>query len=111
MPRHIPLFPGLLHVHHDKASWTKTFQRLCKRGGYDSESACLHPAQEGQTSAVILDGVVHVVSGVFDKDPETACHEAVHCAQEVAKHCAIDPLAEQEGFAYLTAHFFKELQR
>lgn len=109
MPKTIPLFPGLLYVINEREAWSKTFQRLCKRGNYDPDLAKVMPSHSGQTSSVLLDGVLHVVTGVFNRSPSTACHEAVHCAQEVAKQCAIDPLSECEAFAYLTEHFYEEL--
>jgi hypothetical protein len=61
------------------------------------------------TSDQIVDGELVIVSGVFDRRGSTRAHEATHCAQAVAEAIGMDPLREQEAFAYLSRWFYEEL--
>jgi hypothetical protein len=63
----------------------------------------------GMTASGVAGGETLIVTGVWDKSGSTRCHEAVHCAQAVAEHSGMDPLREEEAFAYLVQWFWEVL--
>ena len=105
----IPLYAGWLFIASSEKKFDKLYARYIK-GKHEEAPAPLQFATGGLTScAVQKDGRVVVVSGVWPKRHSEACHEAVHCAQFLAEHRGLDPLAEKEAFAYLVQWFFEQL--
>ena len=105
----IPLYGGKLIVAANQAEFDRAYDRLLAQLGQTpaGETFMLSPAGL-TTSAVVADKLV-VLSGMFIKHGGARCHEAVHCAQAVAEAVGMNPLREQEAFAYLTQWFYEEL--
>lgn len=106
----IPIYGGRLIVAKNQAEFDRAYDRvLVDEGLQRSDEPVSMCSLSGLTSHAISDGMLVIVSGAFNRRSGTRCHEAVHCAQAVAEAVNMNPLLEQEAFAYLTEWFFEEL--
>lgn len=102
----IPLFGGTLVVCPTLDDHTREFNRLSRYEGYTlgGPGATRDAPGSSCTSAFVIANELRVLVHVAHRG--AACHEAVHCAQAVAEQAGMDPLREQEAFAYLTQWAF-----
>ena len=105
----IPIYGGKLVVARNQAEFDRAYNRLLAGQSLQRSDENEAPCKRGITSSWIANGELSIVSGVFDRHGSTRCHEATHCAQAVAEAVGINPLREQEAFAYLTQWFYEEL--
>lgn len=107
----IPIFGGVLTVAHAPVAWYQANAQTMRAAGLvadDDEASASNPA--GMTWAADVGGVLHIISGVFDRTASQAAHEAAHCTQFLAEHIGMDQGREVEACAYLTQWFFERLR-
>ncbi len=105
---HIPIYGGFLHLCGTALEFTEATTRAIEAQGLipgepSAVAAC------GLTDSMIVDGVVRVYVWAEHGNTAARCHEAVHCAQEIAEHLGMDPLRDREAFAYLAQWFFERI--
>lgn len=106
----IPLYGGLLIVVNDEAAFDIEHRKLVKRAKYVWEDPVVNAAPDGTTVDLMVGDSINILSGYWGKDLSVVCHEAVHCAQAIARHIGMDAVVESEAFAYLTQWFFEQLR-
>jgi hypothetical protein len=104
----IPLFGGALIVAPTMESYNAKFAKLAEFEGYKvsdtSDSATRD--EDSATCGFVIGNELHVL---VVARRAAACHEATHCAQAVALHIGLDPLREQEAFAFLSQWCFDRI--
>lgn len=105
----IPIYGGRLIVVRNQAEFDRAYDNLITRLGLQRSNESAAMCARGVTASATDDKTLVIICGVFHRNSSTRCHEAVHCAQAVAEAVNMDPLQEQEAFAYLTEWFFEEL--
>lgn len=105
----IPIYGGRLIVCRTRAEFDRAYEAEMVRAGMELVDGPTLLSTGGMTSHEIVGGELVIVSGVFDRRGGTRCHEATHCAQAVAEAAGMNPLREQEAFAYLVQWFYEEL--
>ncbi len=104
MKKHpIPIYGGTLHVSGNTAEYSAAYRRLFQDdlGAYPNHWKALTCHRD----RIILVGIFQPRYWATH-----ACHESVHCAQSVAERVSMDPLKEEEAFAYLVQWFFDRIQ-
>lgn len=105
----IPIYGGRLVLVTSQADFDRAYDRVLNSQGLDRTEEVAGLRQVGMTANAVVGNELVIVSGAFDRRGSTRCHEATHCAQAVAEAVGMDPLKEQEAFAYLTQWFYEEL--
>ena len=105
----IPIYGGRLIVARNQPEFDRTYERLLAGEGLQRSDEHEALCKQGVTSSLVLDGELAIICGVFDRRGSTRAHEATHCAQAVAEVKGLDPIREQEAFAYLVQWFYEEL--
>lgn len=105
----IPIYGGRLIVANSQSEFDRVYKRILAGQGVKPCEESVALCRGGMTSSEVIGNEVVIVSGVFDRRGSTLCHEAVHCAQVVAEAAGMDPIREQEAFAYLTQWFYEGL--
>lgn len=105
----IPIYGGKLIVATSQAEFDRAYDRVLDSQGLERTEEIAGLRQIGMTANAVVNNQLVIVTGVFDRSGATRCHEATHCAQAVAEAVGMDPLREQEAFAYLTQWFYEEL--
>ena len=106
----IPIYGGLLLIASDSTTFDAEHRKLVKKAGFAVDEAIAYASPGGNTADIVIDDGLHIISGIWVKDLGCVCHEAVHCAQMVARHIGMDAVVESEAFAYLTQWFFDQLR-
>lgn len=106
----IPIYGGKLIVTRSQEEFDRAYTRemVCRAGLQRSDESVVL-CSGGMTTSGVIDNELVIITGVFDRKTSTRCHEATHCAQDLAEAIAMDAVAEKEGFAYLVQWFFEEM--
>lgn len=105
----IPIYGGRLIVCRSRAEFDRAYEAEMVRAGVELVDGPTLLCSGGMTSHEVVAGELVIVSGVFDRRGSTRAHEATHCAQAVAGSVGMDPIREEEAFAYLVQWFYEEL--
>jgi hypothetical protein len=101
----IPLFGGALIACASLDEFNAAVRRFTKQLRLVEADPVDWSNGDGATDEFVINEEVVVVSYAGGH----ACHEATHCAQAIALHIGLDPLKEQEAFAYLTQWCFDRI--
>jgi hypothetical protein len=110
----IPIYGGRLYVTKSLDAFNTAYKRYLLATGEEAiETGMSNAMDGGATAGEVVGGELRIVSSVWLRPGASRgsvlCHEAVHCAQTVARHIGMDPVEENEAFAYLTQWFYQKV--
>jgi hypothetical protein len=104
----IPIYGGSILACANATEFITEYRSLARLWGYESTPPVLEPGEAGIVVSFPDEAWLQVLAYVPKKGGARA-HEATHVAQAIARHVGMDPLAEEEAFAYLVQWCFDEL--